>query len=92
MAKPDELKQAMTDLKHTIKREVKKARAAADSSGEGVHNLNVAHRENIVVASNVGEEGSVRGASAKQKTRIRQRDGQTYEETEVTNSSIEGGT
>jgi hypothetical protein len=91
MAPSDEVNDAVTDLKHAVKQQVKAARARSERSGEGSHTLNAAERNNIVVASNVREEGSVRGASAKQTTRIRQRDGQTHEETNVTNSIIEGG-
>ena len=68
----EELKRGMDDLKRAIKD------AAADGDRS---NINVAKRTNIVSATNVGGEGSTRAASSKQVSRIRQRDGETVEET-----------
>ena len=49
----------------------------------GVRNINLVDPENIVVSTNLGKAGSTHAASARQSVRIRQRRGETYEETET---------
>lgn len=71
----DELKRGLRDLKQNVERAVADAQEAGEAS-----NVNVARRSNIVVAGNVGGDGS-HAASSKQVSRIRQRDGKTEEET-----------
>ena len=71
----DELKRGLRDLKQNVEQAVADAQAADDES-----NVNVARRSNIVVAGNTGGDGS-HAASSKQVTRIRQRNGETEEET-----------
>jgi len=49
----------------------------------GARNINLVDPDNIVVSTNLAKAGSTHRASAKQSVRIRQRGGETYEETET---------
>ena len=50
---------------------------------QDVRNINLVDPDNIVVSTNLAKAGSTHRASAKQSVRIRQRGGETYEETET---------
>jgi hypothetical protein len=54
-----------------------------EPDADGVRNINVVDPRNTVVSTSLGKAGSTHGASAKQNVRIRQKGGETYEETET---------
>ena len=57
--------------------------ANAEPPPQRVRNVNVAGRRNVAVSANIDRPGSVRGASTKQRTRVRQ-DGHGKENIELT--------
>jgi hypothetical protein len=78
----------MDDLGDRIRRQVE--RSIEESMDDAGHDreseeggVNIAGRVNKAVAANVGDPGSVQGVSSKQRVRIRQNDGETYEESET---------
>jgi hypothetical protein len=75
----EEFKRSMADLKRNLKRVAEKATA-------GGHNISVAGRSNVVKAINIGQPGSVQGATAHQKFTIRQDGSETTEESETTSN------
>jgi len=87
MAKNRDLKRGFDQLKRGIKRAVEEARAGSGGASGSAHHVNVAGRANVVVAKNVGREGSSHAASSTQRVRIRQNGDETYEETETITSN-----
>jgi len=77
----------MDDLKQTFKRAVGKAKAEATSNGRGTEHVNVAGRANVVVASTLGQRDAVKGATVRQRVRIRQQGADNLEEYEETTST-----
>jgi len=88
MSRGKDLKRSMDDLRRGIKRTVEQAVAHSGEAAGEAHNINVVGRVNKAIVTNVGEPGSVQGASSKQKVRIRQDDHRTYEETETTKTTF----
>ncbi len=88
MSRGKSLKRNMDDLKRGIKQTVEEAVARSGQAGGESHNINVAGRANEAIVTNVGEPGSVQGASSKQKVRIRQDEHGTYEEAETTRTTF----
>lgn len=79
----------MKNLKHSIRQTVRDAIDAADGQPG---NANVAGRKNIVVARNVGSDGSRRHVTARQDVRVSQDGTVTHEESvTTTDTSLEGG-
>ncbi len=79
----------MDGLKRGVKQAVEEAASRADDTKrDQTHNINVAGRVNKSIVTNVGESGSVQGASSRQKVRIRQDGDETYEETETTKTTF----
>ncbi len=87
MARTGDLRRRVEDLKQGVRRAAKATREAAGGPAPGVHDVNVAGRANVVIARNVGTDGSAHGASAIQRTRIRQSGDETHEQTETTRST-----
>ena len=88
MSRGKDLKRSMDDLRRGVKRTVEEAIANSGEAEGETHNINVARRVNKAIVTNVGEPGSVQGASSKQKVRIRQDEHGTYEEAETTNTTF----
>lgn len=87
MRASDRLKRRLAGLKRDLKGA---AQATANPSGlRRVRTVNTAGRTNIVLAANVGEPGATQGASSTQHVRIRQRNGETVEETETIETRLE---
>jgi len=87
MAKNRDLKRGFEQLKRGIKRAAGETRAGSGGASGSAHHVNVAGRANVVVAKNVGREGSSHTASASQRVRIRQKGDEAYEETETITSN-----
>jgi len=89
MAKRKDLSRSVADLKRGIKQTVEEAIARSEGTdGEQANRINIAGRVNDAIVTNVGEPGSVKGASSKQKVRIRQDGDVTYEESETTKTTF----
>jgi hypothetical protein len=85
VAGASDFKRRMHEAKRALKRAAQRAEAESHGSGEEVrHNVNVAHRANVVVGGNVGSRDSSRGVSSRQKVRIRQDDRESREKVETT--------
>ncbi len=67
-------------IKRTIQAAVQHAETGADESGESVGRVNIAHRANIKIATNVGEPDTTTDASATQVAPIRQTGGENSAE------------
>jgi len=81
------LESEMDGLKQTFKRALGEAKEKATRSGRETGTVNVAGRANIVVASTLGERDAVKGATVRQRVRIRQQGADTVEEYEETTST-----
>lgn len=87
MSGPSDLKQGFKRIKRDLKRAAGEVRErAAAAGGADTERVNVAGRSNVVVSTNVGGD-SVHSATASQRVRIRQQDGETTEATETTSAS-----
>jgi hypothetical protein len=91
MSKLSRLQQHVDDLQAGMERVADAVRAAADDSTSEVK-INRAGRHNIVIAGTTGEPGAHKGVASRQTTRIRQRNGETVEETTTTSTSSSEGT
>jgi hypothetical protein len=75
----------MAGTEETTKRTTRVVRETrvGETGGEQVRNINVVDPRNTVVSTNLGKAGSTHGASGKQSMRIRQKGGETYQETKT---------
>jgi hypothetical protein len=65
-------------------------RVRARTSSRPVCGLTVAQRANVVAVANVGESSAAQSATGVQRVRIRQVNGTTTEETDITDLTSEG--
>jgi hypothetical protein len=72
------LRHATRILKKQINQKARQATEAAGGSGR----INVTGARNVVVSGTAGGHGSVDATSARQSVHVRQRDGETVDETE----------
>ncbi len=86
MARDEQLRKNLARLRRareTVESSIGRA-AQMVAKSEGKRNVNVATRVNKAVATNVGEPGTVEGASSTQHVRITQNPGGTTEMSEST--------
>jgi predicted DNA-binding helix-hairpin-helix protein len=85
----DDLRAQMQNLKHSIRQTVQDAIKASDGDPG---NVNVASRKNIVVARNIGSDGSRQHVTARQDVHVSQDGTVTHEESvTTTGTGLEGG-